>query len=174
MKPQVLRIPLTDAALFGDRRRPQLKFAIRKDNKPALCFLRTTQADCVYIDSTRIRSKTITGRMFKSGKSIPHNGSDYTPEHFIEVLREVNQTKPITKKALNLLCQIDPDLINDFQVEIRKPGKTIRGDTVLDLAEEFNITPRKIRKLLRKQGLSAPYDDFEGLKKILSSPGVIS
>ena len=168
MKPVVLSIPLTELALLGDRRREALKFSCKKDNKPALCFLKGTKADCIYIDQRRIKAKTISGLMFKSGKPVFHNGHNCTPEEFLRSLIDVNKTKPITKRAQLLIALIDLELAQQFTNEKSDSGKERKGDVVLDLAEEFNLSPRKIRKLLRRDGLNAPYTDYTGLKQILS------
>ena len=168
MKPVVLSIPLTELALLGDRRREALKFSCKKDNKPALCFLKGTKADCIYIDQRRIKAKTISGLMFKSGKPVFHGDHNCTPEEFLKSLIDINKTKPITKRAQSLVALIDPELAQQFVNEKADSGQERKGDTVLDLAQEFDLSPRKIRKLLRRDGLNAPYTDYIELKRIIA------
>lgn len=135
-------------------------------NLLTLCYPETCQG--VVNDKHRIRIFEFRPGVMEAGRPVPRGAGVYSPEEFIERLVAISAHKPATRAARRLIATSHPELAKQLQVEAEDDKQIQRkGATIEELADEFKTEPRRIRKLLRKLGMKAPYDDDAVLRSAI-------
>jgi hypothetical protein len=66
-----------------------------------------------------------------------------------------------------LIAEEFPEKAELIHVAVDTEESYRKGQTIETLADEFKTEPRRIRKLLRKLGLNAPYEDDVPLRQAI-------
>lgn len=126
-------------------------------NQLALIFPSSLEA--IVNEGTRIRIINIKKRDISLSRPVPHQGGEYSTQAFAQALVKISANRPATRAARRLLASLHPSEAEHLIVRDEESTTYRKGDTVEILADEFKTEPRRIRKLLRKLGYNAPYED---------------
>jgi hypothetical protein len=99
---------------------------------------------------------------------------EYPVTKFISHIDRIMENKPISDEALALIRawpnnpeDFGDEPISDFPEVSRKPIKKKGPNIIATISVEMKIPSTKIRKFLRTQGFSAPYDNEKKIRKAL-------
>jgi len=148
--------------------------------KPALCFRGKTYALGIINDQESICTVTLSLLDYDKAPLIRYGAeAEYPVGRFIHHMERIMQTKSISEEAKQLILDW-PNVPEDFgmpSIANHEPEKTSppksrlrtikKANCIPTLAREYQTTPQKIRKFLRSQGMSAPYDNEKEIRKAM-------
>ncbi len=149
-------------------------------NKPALCFRGETHALGIINDSEQICTVRLRLEEYERAPLVRYGVEEYPVAKFISHIERIMREKPISPEALQLVKHW-PNNPRDFgdpivaEVESEPSPKAQRLETIKKincipvLAREFETTPQKIRKFLRSQGMTAPYDQETQIRELMKT-----
>lgn len=157
------------------------KRTIKTTEKPALCFRGKTYALGIISDDEKIHPVRMTIPEYERSPVVKYGRDEYPVQKYITHLERIMQVKPITTEALRLILEW-PNLPEDFEQlakknkpvpttssPVRAPKKQRQPNCIPTIAKELKTIPQKVRKFLRQQGLSAPYDDEKAIRKLMAN-----
>lgn len=155
--------------------------------KPALCFRGTKWAHCVVNEDTGIRVLEVPLRDFDQSPVVEHRGVPYSIERCAKTLFSFT-TRTIARREITLGAQrllegvldgtINEQVVEKAAVIAAPPPKSDSSDDaptrtpttlVATICNELKLEPTTARRLLRKAGLHAPYDDEAKIRSILTT-----
>jgi hypothetical protein len=143
-------------------------------NKPALCFRGKTYALGIVNEDEMICTLTLSLRDHDKSPLVMYGVEEYPVTKFISHIDRIMENKPISDEALALIRawpnnpeDFGDEPISDFPEVSRKPIKKKGPNIIATISVEMKIPSTKIRKFLRTQGFSAPYDNEKKIRKAL-------
>lgn len=140
-------------------------------NRVGLCIPQEgDKVICIVQDGNRVRHIKVRERDYLFYRKVPFNGQPYPVDRFIDKLIEISKHRPVTRTVRGFIAGIAPEKADELQLVLEgEEGTYQRGMLIERIAEEFKLIPRKARKLLRAEGLNAPYLDETLIRRILRS-----
>lgn len=148
--------------------------------KPALCFRGIKWAHCIVNEDEGIRVMKIDVQTLGQAQAVEFRGAAYPIKRCAEQLMSFTKrhtaAKAITEAARELIERVLANEVIEEKAEIVAPKAKIttttdtsapRSTVLAGICAELNIEPTMARRMLRKAGLHAPYDDAAVLRRTL-------
>jgi hypothetical protein len=150
--------------------------------KPALCFRGKTYAIGIINEQEGVLSVRLDHRIHDESPLVTFGKSkeEYPVSRFITHIERIMQEKPISDEALQLIKDWpnNPADFGDKKIEdtpdpvvkskqVTRKAKVEKVTCIATIAAEAGLSPSKIRKYLRSQGMHAPYEDEPKIRKLL-------
>jgi len=155
---------------------------VASGNKPALCFRGKTYAIGIVNEQEGVLPIRLNLRIHDESPLVTFGRSseEYPVSRFISHIERIMLQKPISDEALELIKQWpnnpedfgDPVISDEEETKpvIKKAPtskKISKANCIAAIAAEAGVSPSKIRKYLRSQGMHAPYEDMSKIRKLL-------
>ncbi len=133
--------------------------------KPALCFRGSDQAYGIVNGEIEVEAVPLTIDELEDSRMVKFKDNDEYPlSKFLENLDKNPKTRtPRVRWLLSLLEELPEDFPTTEPPKptpVQIPTKSTAKSTIIPtLSKQYGIPGAKIRKLLRKAGYSAPYND---------------
>lgn len=147
-------------------------------NKPSLCFVNATEARCVVNSETQVEVVVLPRDEVLRSKLVPGYDDPEGPHKFVSYAKTVLQKEKMITADAYLLLDFALKPADEFPEKKKEPvrkkkrtktaaPKSDKPSVIRELADDYNVEPTEIRKILRKAGERAPYEDKKKLNKIL-------
>ncbi|HUW45116.1 MAG TPA: hypothetical protein VMW50_04895 [Dehalococcoidia bacterium] len=155
---------------------------IASGNKPALCFRGKTYAIGIVNEQEGVFPVRLDLRIHDESPLVTFGKTteEYPVSRFITHIERIMQEKPISDEALQLIKDWpnNPEDFGDQKIEdegmpsepvakSKRVAQKVKANCIAIIAIEAGISPSKIRKYLRSQGMHAPYEDEPKIRKLL-------
>jgi hypothetical protein len=137
-----------------------LKKPARQTNIASLCIVDEDKIYCIYNDGTHYRSTRVRPLDYVRFPIIPNGSGPYPPERFLQHMQDCG--RPAMQSVKRLVEKYFPAY--KLTVEMKEGS---RGELIMRVSNEFGLEPRKIRKLLRKEGVRYPYESEEVVRSAI-------
>jgi hypothetical protein len=149
--------------------------------KPALCFRGIKWAHCIVNEDEGIRVMKIDVQTLDKAQAVEFRGAAYPIKRCAEQLmaftNRLTARKDITEAARELVQRVLADEVIEEKAELvpvkakvatsTDAAPTARSTILAAICAELNIEPAMARRVLRKAGLHAPYNDAAVLRRTL-------